>query len=140
MRENTKIIIGLFAAAALIAGAFAGIAARHDGRQSAEGVKVIEVKVSGRGGDGKTHTIRTDAEFLRQALEEEDMIGGVEGAYGLFITEVDGVRADGGGREFWGVYRDGEMLRTGVDTTPIADGDRYELVLGILRTWDAAEN
>ncbi len=73
----------------------------------------------------------TDAEFLRQALEEQDLIEGEESEYGLFVKTVNGVTADDANQEWWCFTKDGEMLMTGVDSTPIADGEHYEITLAV---------
>ena len=54
---------------------------------------------------------------------------GTESAYGLFITTVDGETADDSLQQWWCITRSGEMLSTGADQTPIADGEQYELTL-----------
>ncbi|MBP5618333.1 MAG: DUF4430 domain-containing protein [Clostridia bacterium] len=73
----------------------------------------------------KEFPIATEAEFLRGALEEANLVEGEESQYGLYVHKVDGVSdADG---FYWAFYKDGEYLMTGVDTTPIADGDHFEI-------------
>ena len=65
-------------------------------------------------------------------LLDEGLVKGEEGAFGLFITEVDGetadFAADGG---WWGLYQNGEMTASGADSTPIADGDSFALVYSV---------
>lgn len=92
----------------------------------AETAKVnITVEVTFADGTTKDFPIATDAEFLRGALESIDLIEGEEGQYGLWVHKVDGVSdADG---YYWAFYKSGEYLQTGVDTTPIADGDHFEI-------------
>ena len=75
------------------------------------------------------HTITTEAEFLRGALEQEGIIAGEESDYGLFVTTVDGVTADDSLEQWWCFTKGGESLATGVDSTPIADGDTFEITL-----------
>ena len=77
----------------------------------------------------QTYTIETEEAYLRGALEQESLISGEEGSYGLLVTTVDGVTADSSKEEWWRLTKDGEMLSTGVDTTPIADGDHFEFTL-----------
>ena len=48
---------------------------------------------------------------------------------GLYVTTVDGVTADDGNQEWWCFTLNGETINTGVDTTPIADGDHFEITL-----------
>lgn len=128
MNKNKKIIIALAAAVVIIAGIFIGVHLANQ-PETVAGDKNIEVVVMFEDETTKEHTIRTDAEFLREALEEEKMISGTESEYGLFVTEVDGVKADDQKQQWWCFLKDGEMLNTGVDSTPIADGDHYEIVL-----------
>ena len=77
----------------------------------------------------KQFTIKTDAQFLRGALEEVKLIQGKEGQMGLYIQTVDGETADEAKQQWWCVTKGGEDVNTGVDTTPIESGDAYELTL-----------
>ena len=40
---------------------------------------------------------------------------------------ADGETADEGAQEWWKLTQGGEMINTSADTTPIADGDHFEL-------------
>lgn len=73
--------------------------------------------------------VNTKAEFLRGALEQENLIQGEEGNFGLYVKTVDGISADQGKQEWWKFTKHGEMLNTSVDQTPIADGEEYEITL-----------
>jgi len=95
-----------------------------------EGSKTITVEII-NGDSDKTITIKTDAEYLRAALEEEDLIAGDESDYGLYVKTVDGYTVDEANQEWWCFTKDGETLYTGVDDTPIADGDKYEITLTV---------
>ena len=65
---------------------------------------------------------------LRQALEAEGLISGDDGPYGLYIKVVNGITADYDvDGSWWSLSKSGEILMTGVDSTPIADGDHFEL-------------
>ena len=77
----------------------------------------------------KTVTIRTDQEYLRGALEQEGLVAGDESDYGLFVTTVDGRTADDSAQEWWCFTKGGEQVNTGVDTTVIEDGDKFEITL-----------
>ena len=80
--------------------------------------------------EGITHlyTIHTDAETVGQALMELELIDGEEGPYGLYIKSVLGqvldYETDG---MYWGFYVNGDYALTGVDQTPITEGDAYLL-------------
>lgn len=54
---------------------------------------------------------------------------GSNGEYGLYITSVDGEEASDADQTYWSISQEGEMLTVGVDSQPIADGERYELTL-----------
>ena len=78
----------------------------------------------------RTVIIETDEEYLRGALEQEGLIAGNESEYGLYITEVDGRAADESAQEWWCITKNGgEQVNTGVDSTVIEDGDKFELTL-----------
>ena len=86
----------------------------------------LTVQVKFADGTTKDFPIDTDEEFLRGALESINLVEGEESQYGLYVKKVDGVEAAEG--SYWAFYKDGEYLMTGVDTTPIADGDHFEIV------------
>ncbi len=107
------------------AGTEAGIEAESE-NQKAE--ITITVQVKGSDGNVTDFTITTDAEFLRGALEQEGLIKGDEGEYGLYVKVVNGERADfDKDGAYWSFLKDGEYLMTGVDATPIADGDVFSI-------------
>lgn len=93
------------------------------------GTKTITVQIIVDGADTVTKTIQTDAEYLRGALEEEDLIAGEESQYGLFVKTVNGITVDDAKQQWWCFTKGGEDLFTGVDDTPIADGDAFEITL-----------
>ena len=86
----------------------------------------VEVKIEDR---SVTFTVHTDATTLGDALLENEIVAGEMGAYGLYIKTVNGVTADYDvDASYWGLFKGGEYLMTGADTTNIADGEHYELV------------
>lgn len=126
-KRNKK---GIVAAVILIAAVvLAGAAYLIFKPAGTPGDKTITVEVVLEDKSSKEHQIKTEAEFLRQALEQENLVAGDESDFGLFVTEVDGVAADSGRQQWWRFTKDGEQLDTGVDTTPIADGDHFEVTL-----------
>ena len=64
-----------------------------------------------------------------EAALDEKLAEGEQGPYGLFITTVDGETAQGSLRQWWCITKGGEKVDTGVDATPIADGDHFELTM-----------
>lgn len=95
------------------------------------GAKTITVTVVYADETSKDFTIDTDAEFLRGALEEQNLVQGTESQLGLYITAVDGVAANEANQEWWRLSQNGEDLITGIDETPIADGDSFTLTLTV---------
>ncbi len=95
------------------------------------GEKDIVVEVILADESSKEFEINTDAEFLRQALEEHNLIEGEESEYGLFVKTVDGVTANDANQEWWCFTAGGETIMTGVDQTPINDGDHFEITLTV---------
>ena len=93
------------------------------------GVKTITVQIIVDGQDTVTKSITTEAEYLREALDGENLLIGEEGPYGLFVKTVNGITVDEGKQQWWCFTKGGADLFTGVDTTPITDGDKFEITL-----------
>ena len=130
--KNKKIVVALvalLAAAALMVGGW--FISRPDPQ---EGAKALTVVVVHGDKSEKEFSVRTDAEYLGDALLEHEEIGvvGEKGQYGLYIQEVDGEAASDADHTYWSLSKDGEMLMVGADSQPVADGEHYELTL---TTW-----
>ncbi|MBR3966500.1 MAG: DUF4430 domain-containing protein [Clostridia bacterium] len=127
-RSLFSLMLVLTVVAAMIF-AFASCGNTNDGKNSTEtreGEITITVKIKGSDGNVTDFVITTDAEFLRGALEQEGLIEGDEDAYGLYVKVVNGERADyDKDGAYWSFLKNGEYLMSGVDTTPIADGDVF---------------
>ncbi len=125
-KQNRKIVISAIVLVVLVAAfALVYVFTRPD---TTVGDKTITVQIVYDNVD-KTVAIQTDAEYLRGALDEKQLVAGDNTEYGLYIKTVDGRTADDSKQEWWGVTKGGEMVMSGVDTTPIADGEAYELTL-----------
>ena len=93
-----------------------------------DGAKCVEVEVKVED-QSVTFTIHTDKEMLGDALLEHELIEGEKGAYGLYVKKVNGITADYDvDKTYWALYKNGEYSLTGVDLTPISDGEHYEIV------------
>ena len=127
MKKQTKLIIVVAVIVAVVV-VMAGIyfATRPD---TAQGAKTITVEVVHGDGSSKDFTYHTDSEYLGEVLLAEGLVAGDQGEFGLYILTVDGENAifeESGA--YWALYQNGEMTTTGADTTPIQDGDSFQLV------------
>ena len=77
-------------------------------------------------GKETTHTIKTDAATVGEALIEEGLIAGEPSDYGLYVTTVNGITLDWDkDGKYWAFYINGEYAQTGVDTTNVEAGTVY---------------
>ena len=91
-----------------------------------EGAMVFTFTVVDMDGNETVFEIHTDKEIVGDALLELGLIEGEEGAYGLFVKTVNGVTADyDADGAYWAFYVNGEYATSGVDTTPITEGETY---------------
>src|SRR5699024_7625252 len=121
---NKKLLAGVLALVLVVAALIGVYFATRPATSAAD--KTITATVVANG-EEEAFTIHTDEEYLRGALESIDLIAGEESEYGLFVTTVNGITADDANQEWWCFTQGGESLHTGVDSTPIADGDAFEL-------------
>ena len=92
---------------------------------SGEKTVVVEVKAED---EMVTFTIKTDKKTVGEALQEQGLISGEEGPYGLYVKVVNGITADYDvDKSYWSFNINGEYAMTGVDTTEIAEGVTYQL-------------
>lgn len=124
--KNKKTLIALIVLVVLVIGAFAVWKVNAPQGQTGDKTIVVSVVVDTETSD---FVIETDAEFLRGALEQAGLVEGTESEYGLYVTTVNGVTADESQQQWWCFTRGGGTLETGVDSTPIADGEHYEITL-----------
>lgn len=91
-----------------------------------EGTKVFEFTVVDKDGSNHIFEIHTDAEMVGQALLDLELISGEEGPYGLYVKSVlDQVLDYDTDKMYWSFYVNGEYGMTGVDLTPITEGESY---------------
>ena len=90
------------------------------------GERLLEIALAERLG-----VSRTPVREAMRKLEQEGLVAGEESEYGLFVKTVDGYTADDSNQEWWCFTKNGESLTTGVDTTPIADGEHFEATLTV---------
>lgn len=106
-----------------------GCGSADDASQTNEEPITVSFDVVVDGQVQKTHTAETQVDNLGDFLRESGIVEGENSEYGLYIMTVDGVTADESKEEWWCVTKGDESVQTGVDSTPIADGDKFELTL-----------
>ncbi len=80
-------------------------------------------------GSSKDFIYETDEVYVGPVLEEDGLIKGNAGPYGMEITHVDGIKAVyDEDKAYWAVYEGEEYAMQGIDTTPVKDGGVYKLV------------
>ncbi len=98
----------------------------------APGTKSFTLEIVHKDGSTKNLQLKSNGEYLGQFLQDEGIISGEMGQYGLYIHEVDGEKAvyevDGA---YWAFYVDGEYAMVGIDLTPIEEGKVYQLAYTI---------
>ena len=135
-KGNKKVLLGavaLVAVAAILAIVY--MAFRE---KPVEGSKAITIEVTGKSGATQSYELKTDAQYLRQAMEEADglVFSGTESEYGMMVEAVNGDLADyDADGAYWSFYVNGEYCNYGIDTQPVEDGD----VFGIIYTVGSAE-
>ena len=78
-------------------------------------------------GNETNFVVSTDKETVGDALLELNLIEGDDSEYGLYVKTVNGITADyDTDGTYWAFYVNGEYASTGVDSTPVNEGDTYE--------------
>ena len=91
-----------------------------------EGDTVFVFAVVDADGNEKVYEIHTDKTIVGDALLELELIAGDQGEYGLYVKTVDGITVDyDTDGKYWAFYINGEYAMTGVDATPITEGEEY---------------
>ena len=92
-----------------------------------EGAKTFTLKVTAED-RSVVFTLHSDADTVGEALTELGLVDGEQGAYGLYIKQVDGMTADyDTDGTYWSFLIDGEMAMTGADSTDLTEGAEYTL-------------
>ena len=128
---NKKTLLGVVALVVVIG--LMAVAYAVFGPKAVEGSKEITIEVIDNQGESTVYEIRTDAQYLRQAMEEASSKGltfeGDETEYGLTIMSVNGVTADFNvDGAYWSIMVNGEYGMYGADSQPVTDKDVFQLV------------
>lgn len=133
-RWSWTLLAVLFAALALVTagcngkneGAGSPSQAKIEGSVLGEGETQFDFVVVDKEGNETKFEIHTDKEMVGEALLENELIAGEEGDYGLYVKTVNGITADyDENGEYWAFYIGGQYASTGVDATPVEEGETY---------------
>jgi hypothetical protein len=122
-------VIGIILAIAIMFGLYKAF-----GPKAQEGSKSVVVEVVDDTGASKEYTEKTDAEFLKEVMDElskstDFSYEGTDSEYGLYITAVNGITADyNTDGAYWAIYVNDEYGMYGADQQPVVDGDHYSFV------------
>ena len=128
-KSNKNIIIGAAVLVALIA--VLAVVYVIFGAKPAAGSKAITIEVVNQAQESTVYEVQTDAEYLRQAMEETEGLtfSGTESEFGLMVDTVNGERADYTlDGAYWSFYVNGEYCNYGIDSQPVLDGDAFAVM------------
>lgn len=130
MSSKTKKILGIVAGALAIVLLIGGLVAAYliFGAKPQAGAKEITIEVINSANESMVYELKTDAEFLRQAMDEAEGLtyDGTEDQYGIMISTINGEVADYNvNGAYWGFYVNDTYCNYGIDTQPVADGDAF---------------
>lgn len=132
MNAKTKKIVGIVAALVVIAAVvIAGFALQP---KTQEGAKTVTIEVVNKAEQTTTYTVHTDAEYLKQVMDEADGLTyvGEEGEYGTMVNTVNGETADYSvDSSYWAFYVNDDYCNYGISEQPVADGDTFRIVYTI---------
>ena len=126
MKKSLKIILGVTGVVVLVAALVA--VWMIFGAKPQAGAKEITIEVINSADESTVYELKTDAEYLRQAMDEAEGLtyDGTESEYGIMISTVNGEVADYNvDGSYWSFYVNGEYCNYGIDTQPVADGDAF---------------
>lgn len=131
-KTNKKVLLGLVALVAVIAVLAAVFFTFRE--KPVEGSKAITIEVVDNAQASTVYELNTDAEFLRQAMEEAEGLtfSGTESEYGMMVDTVNDIVADyNADGAYWSFYVNDAYCNYGIDSQPVEDGDafliRYEV-------------
>ena len=136
IKKNFRSVLSLVLVAAMVL-MFAGCGQKDVGETPDTTVNQQDVveksfafEVTELDGTKKEFQVKYDDEkTVGEALVNENLISGEKGQYGLMVDTVNGQKYDyNEDGAYWAFYVNGEYAMSGVDTTPIKDGEIYSFV------------
>lgn len=97
------------------------------GKNANDVEKDVSVEIVWKDGEGDKFDVATDAEYLKEVLDEIDSVT-YETNDGMVMV-INGIRADYvKDGAYWAFYVNGEYCNYGIDDQPVEDGDEFEIV------------
>ena len=127
-KTNKKAIIGV--AALIVVIAVLAVVYCVFRAKPVAGSKEVTIEVVDNQQETTTYELKTDAEYLRQAMEEAEGLtfSGTESEFGLMIDTVNGLYADfNADGAYWSIYVNGDYGNYGIDSQPVLDGDTFTI-------------
>lgn len=127
-KKNNKAVIGIAALAAAVA--LLAVVFFVFREKPVEGTKAVTIEVVDNKQKSVVYDVKTDAEYLRQAMEEAEGLefSGTESEYGLMVETINGITADYNlNGAYWSFYVNGGYCNYGIDTQPVLDGDAFRI-------------
>ena len=127
-KSNKKVILAIVALVAII-GIMAAVFFIFR-EKPVEGSKSITIEVVNKAQESTMYELKTDAEYLRQAMEEAKGLefSGTESQYGLTVEVINGENTDFNNGSYWSFYVNDAYCNYGIDTQPVLDGDAFKIV------------
>ena len=99
------------------------------------GSKEITIEVVDSKGESKVYELKTDAEYLEQAMEEAEGLTFAydDGPYGASVHTVNDEKADyNTDGAYWGFNVNGEYCNYGISEQPVEDGDVFQIIYTLM--------
>ena len=126
---NKKALLGV--AVLVVVVAVMGILYNVYREKPVAGSKAITIEVVNKEKESTVYEVKTDAEYLLQAMEEAEGLtfDGYESEFGFSITAINDIVADFNvDSSYWGFYVNGEYCNYGISSQPVEDGDSFQIV------------
>ena len=124
--NNKHFLLSFLIIVMLIAAELLTMVSCDDTIQDTNVSKSFKFEVVFADGSSKTYDVKTEKNYVGEALIDEGLIYGEDSAYGLYVMtvcdEYHKYEEDG---KYWAFYVGGEYAMSGVDTTLIQDGEVY---------------
>jgi hypothetical protein len=129
-KKNSKVKILIGVAVVVVLAVIFAVVYNNFGAKTTAGAKTVTIEVIDNAQESTVYEVHTDAEYLRQVMEESDMeFSGTESDYGMMVETVNGVTADyNADGAYWAFYVDGEYCNYGIDSQPVEDGQSYQII------------